>query len=875
MGEKPGRGRKDGAWQGKALRTTMKRVKVYRLEDNGKWDDQGTGHVTIDYIEGSRELVLAVVDEEDNDTLLLHNITPDDIYRKQEETIISWRDPEKALELALSFQEAEGCSYIWENMCNIREDLQSKILRSHVAGPKPALKSLVASRGSFLHDKSLSSVNAELKELPPLELSSLSVILKTILQCGMKEKMRVADLISKDRDFFPKIVNLFKTCKDIGDMDGLHIIFRLVKAIILLNSSAIFDKILSDDFILDIIGVLEYDPEVHIVQSHRAFLKDHAVLKKAIPIKNDSVVSKIHQTYRIHYIKDVILLKVLDDATLKSLNTIIHANNAFVVSFLKEDPYFIQDLFEKMRSSNISAGSKSEPVFFLREFCTVSKSLQPAQQIQLSRDLADRGLFDIVSDMLRSQDKVFVSAGTDILLHFLNQDPNLLRSYIANHEENSGEDISLLGLLVKGIVTDFGGEMQFLEILRSLLDGYSTDTVTQCRAIMELIDKKYFDKLIDIIESSCLPKSIDRSTFGSVGVGTRVEEYSAKPEILLHICEFLCFCVLHHPYKMKVNFLKSNSMEKILSLTHRRERFLVVAAVRFMRTVIGTNDELLISHVIKLKMLKPIVEAFVENGSRDNLLQSTTLELLEYIRKENKKSLVLYVVDSFWNQLVKFGHLESIQAFRLKYQEFVDRAETEETTSVGHMRKKAEERGLDKEEEDYFNTDSNEEDFSAQTTQAQQHCMVKPGDGSETHHIPARPKSGGLVDHDGDKDYNPPPKRPVEADEALNIPMARHSSLDGKVTDGNVPKKPKLEGTIRFSKINVLANVAGKHSDLEDAQPPLSPASSTINSDGNVDVREASPGSPNQQPPESFDYIAGDSSSEMVVDAAEAADSDP
>ena len=78
------------------------------------------------------------MDEEDNDTLLLHNITPDDIYRKQEgklacypflmaisfpnttvlpiylaETIISWRDPEKALELALSFQEPEGCSFIW------------------------------------------------------------------------------------------------------------------------------------------------------------------------------------------------------------------------------------------------------------------------------------------------------------------------------------------------------------------------------------------------------------------------------------------------------------------------------------------------------------------------------------------------------------------------------------------------------------------------------------------------------------------------------------------------------------------------------------------------------------------------------------------
>lgn len=29
----------------------FQRVKVYRLNDDGKWDDQGTGHVTVDYLE--------------------------------------------------------------------------------------------------------------------------------------------------------------------------------------------------------------------------------------------------------------------------------------------------------------------------------------------------------------------------------------------------------------------------------------------------------------------------------------------------------------------------------------------------------------------------------------------------------------------------------------------------------------------------------------------------------------------------------------------------------------------------------------------------------------------------------------------------------
>lgn len=29
----------------------FQRVKVYRMNDDGKWDDQGTGHVTVDYVE--------------------------------------------------------------------------------------------------------------------------------------------------------------------------------------------------------------------------------------------------------------------------------------------------------------------------------------------------------------------------------------------------------------------------------------------------------------------------------------------------------------------------------------------------------------------------------------------------------------------------------------------------------------------------------------------------------------------------------------------------------------------------------------------------------------------------------------------------------
>ncbi|XP_024313511.1 suppressor of Mek1 isoform X1 [Brachypodium distachyon] len=92
----------------------MPHVKVFRLNDEHRWDDCGEGHVMIDYLEGSKgEVVLAVLDAEDDETMLLHVITRDDIYRKQEETFISWCDPDAGMQLSLSFQDTAACSQVW------------------------------------------------------------------------------------------------------------------------------------------------------------------------------------------------------------------------------------------------------------------------------------------------------------------------------------------------------------------------------------------------------------------------------------------------------------------------------------------------------------------------------------------------------------------------------------------------------------------------------------------------------------------------------------------------------------------------------------------------------------------------------------------
>ncbi|WOL16432.1 serine/threonine-protein phosphatase 4 regulatory subunit 3B isoform X1 [Canna indica] len=784
------------------------RVKVYRLNDEGNWDDQGTGHVRVDYLEGTEDLGLIVVDEEDDEVLLTHSISSNDIYRRQEDTIISWKDPELDVELALSFQEVPGCCYIWDQVCEIQRNLHFSSLGDLEIGPRPAVEDLESTRSLLSHDESLRAANSELRELPPISLSSLPLILKTVMDCGIMDQMRVGELIIKDQEFFPKLVDLFRMCEDMENIDGLHMVFRLVKGIFLLNNPQILDRIFGEEYILDIIGSLEYDPEVPQVQRHRAFLKEHVVFREAIPIKDSSILSKIHQTYRIGYIKDVILPRVLDDAVIASLNSMIHANNAAVISLLKDDVSFIQELFTRMRSTSTSVESKRDLVFFLHEFCSLSKSLPQVQQLRLFRDLAAEGLFDIITDVLQSQDRKLVSAGTDILILFLNHDANLLRSYAIQQEGN------LLGLLVKGIVTDIGEDMhcQFLEIIRILMDSYSTSG-SQRDAIVDIFYEKHLPLLLDVIASSCPPHNCSLSIIKPPPPITMV-----KPEILSNICELLCFCVIHHPYRIRGSFIMNNAMEKVLCLTERREKFLVVAAVRFMRTIISRNDEHLLRHIAKNNLLKPVIQKFIENGDRYNMLHSGVLELLEYIRRENVIVLVLHIVDSFWDQLLKFRHLVTIQNLKIKHQQLLESPEAKNTTVTVDPRRKTEERAIEKEEEDYFNEESDEEDSA--THIRNKNVQGKLPNGTRDHppirdELPPSCRSGsvGLVDYDDDDDddvYNPPPKKSDASTENEDVafPKIKRKAAnlpDCKDEKPELTKKQKLEVRIKDSKAAISA----------------------------------------------------------------------
>ncbi|CDY70190.1 BnaAnng32870D, partial [Brassica napus] len=403
----------------------------------------------------------------------------------------------------------------------------------------------------------------------------------------------------------------------------------------------------------------------------------------------------------------------------------------------------------------------------------------------------NEGIFHVIEEVLQIPDKKLVLTGADILMLFLAQDPNLLRSYVVRTEGTP-----LLGLLLKGMTEDFGDKMhcQFLEIIRTLLDANALSGGFQKANIMDIFYEKHLPELVDVITSSCPDKSANTSE----GADGRI---ITKPEVLLNICELLCFCIMQD--LSRTSFLQNNVTEKVLHLTRRKEKYLVVAAIRFVRTLLYVHDDYVQSYVVKNNVLKPIMDVFIANGNRYNLLNSAVLDLLEHIRKGNATLLLKYIVDTFWDQLAPFQCLASIQAFMLKYEQCLETAGPKSTADAVDPRRRVEERALDKEEEDYFNEESDEEDSaSASNTQKEKPASNTEKDQAEPHlsnGVDASPsssssmRSGGLVDYEDDEDdedYKPPPLRQPEEGEDELLSLKRKSPLVEREQEPS--KKPRL-----------------------------------------------------------------------------------
>ncbi|XP_062376404.1 serine/threonine-protein phosphatase 4 regulatory subunit 3-like isoform X2 [Sardina pilchardus] len=685
---------------------TRRRVKVYTLNEDRQWDDRGTGHVSSTYVERLRGICLLVRAESDGSLLLESKISPNTAYQKQQDTLIVWSEAEN-YDLALSFQEKAGCDEIWEKICQVQ-------------GKDPALE-ITQDPIDESEEERVDELpeTSHLVELPPCELARLEEIadlVTSVLSSPIRREKLALALMSEG--YIKKLLQLFRTCEDLEDLEGLHHLYEIVRGVLFLNKAALFEVMFSDDCIMDVVGCLEYDPALVQPKRHREFLTKTAKFKEVVPITDSELRQKIHQTYRVQYIQDIILPtpSVFEENFLSTLTSFIFFNKVEIVSMLQENEKLLTEVFAQLTDEATEDSKRRELVNFFKEFCAFSQTLQPQNRDAFFKTLANLGILPALEIVMAMDDLQVRAAATDILSYLVEFSPSMVREFVMQEPQQADDDVLLINVVIKQMICDsdpeLGGAVQLMGLLRTLIDPENMLAPTNKTEKTEFLSF-FYKYCMHVLTAPLLANTAEDSDSsdiqeGSAKINRVCPDNFQTAQLLALILELLTFCVEHHTYHMKNYIMNTDLLRRVLVLMNSKHTFLALCALRFMRRIIGLKDEYYNRYIIKGNLFEPVINALLDNGTRYNLLNSAIIELFEFIKVEDVKSLIAHIVDNFYKALESIEYVQTFKGLKGRYEQEKDR----QTQRFRRYRREA--RPVEDDEEMWLNEDEDDEDEAAE-----------------------------------------------------------------------------------------------------------------------------------------------------------------
>lgn len=679
---------------------TRRRVKLYMLNEDRQWDDRGTGHVSSGYVDRLKGMSLLVRSETDGSPLLESKIQPDTAYQKQQETLIVWSEAEN-YDLALSFQEKAGCDEIWEKICQVQGKDPSVDITQDV------VEESEDERFEDMPDA------APPIELPPCDLSKLeeiSELFNSVLPSPIRrEKLSVA---IETENYIKKLIDLFHMCEDLDNINGLHHLYDIFKSIFLLNKNSLFEIMFGDDVIFDVVGILEYDSSLPQPAKHREYLQNTSRFKEVIPITNTELRNKIHQTYRVQYIQDVILPtpSVFEENMLSTLSSFIFFNKVEIVTMIQEDEKFLSSLFSQLTDDETDDEKRRELVFFLKEFCTFSQTLQPQNRDSFFKTLSNLGILSAIEIILGLDDEQMKTAAIDIFSYIVEFSPSMVREFILQEGQSQDDEDLLINLVIEQMINDtdpeLGGAMQLMAIIRLLIDPENMLATANKTEKTEFLSF-FYKHSMHVLTAPLFANTTDNNP-------SKADDYQTA-QLLSLIMELLSFCVEHHTYHIKNYIISKDLLRRVLVLLKSQHAFLALCALRFMRKIIGLKEEFYNRYITKGNLFQPVVDAFNANGDRYNLLNSAMIEMFEFVKMEDIRSLCTNIAENHIKDLENVNYVNTFKSLKHRYEQQEDRirektAPESMPSILRNNRFRRDERTLDEEEDIYFNQDDDLDD---------------------------------------------------------------------------------------------------------------------------------------------------------------------
>ncbi|KAK4688245.1 protein phosphatase 4 regulatory subunit 3, partial [Tremellales sp. Uapishka_1] len=725
----------DAAMNGSGGANDGKRVKVYELRE-ASWFDRGTGHCRTVY-DPSQDLALLIVEAEElptdkagegeqagtgsdapggflkEDLLLNSRVEKTDIYARQQDTLIVWTEPSSQLDIALSFQDAEGCEDVWHFI---------KEVQKHFNNQPSDAESQIPSSSSPLSASPMMGIGSSHIMLAdtrqPWQIPNLANIKEqeTLLRMQVKSpagrERAVEHIIGED--YIKHLITVLNQAEDLESLEDLHALCSLMQTILMFNDNGIFEYILQDDIFMGVIGMLEYDPEFPTLKaSYRQFLKETTKFREVVEIKDEAIRNKIHQTYRLHYLKDVVLARVLDDPTFGILNGFVFYNQVDIISHVQNDEGLLSELFTPFRDNAEPPtpeedGKRCDIVTFLHQLMHMGKGVQMPNRLALYRSLLDRGLLFVCEWAFKRKESKLLHSGAEMITFAVEHDVNAVRMHVLKEEDVRKTTLVVEIIAMLTTTTNLGLVSQMTDTLRTLLET-SPENETFAQRKEGPVSENFTQYFYDNCAIKLFEPLLELPEYKAVKE-TPMKLTRERATLLQNLIELLSFCVINHAHRSQYFILSNPISPRVVSLLYVKEKPLRHAAVRYVKACLKTGNHFIHRYFVKNDLLLPLFEVLENESTRDNMLSSSCMDVLDLIRKENMKPIINHLFEKYKPRIESLSQRPNLRSFMfgltVKWEQNNEPPPPPppDTSLVSTAESKAW-----KEEEDYFNGSDEEE----------------------------------------------------------------------------------------------------------------------------------------------------------------------
>ena len=647
------------------LMTKKWRVKLYRLNENGQWDDNGIGFVfCANKIEKDDLKInkLIMINEITYEEMFSIDINKDKVdFHNQRGTIMTWKTSDDIIDddTAISFQEKEGVTEIMKNIlicegknpndASILMEIQSEIyLVASIQNLPNLVRELNIDMGeeklidfiNYLKNNDCKFIkelgellNEEEKKIENLKTTTSSSLISNNNNKSNENIINENEI--KSNDYNQKQID-----KDFP-MENIHYIFTIFKNLVLIGDKELLELLVDDNLYLITFGALEYDFETMKSVPHRKYFKDIVKFKNLLNIDDQNILKKINQNLRLTYLRDTALSRLIDDNAVKTINLMIQLNNNDLIQFFLNDNKYFGILFKQMENEDLN--SKKESCLFLLELIECSKDV-PQSRVIFNENLFDQGILSIISKILDdnkkddSNNKAIVDikefikiTSIEIFINILSSIPNTILEYLKK-EDNHKLLKQLTNIMIYS--DNFGIKYEISQIYKTLIE---TEFKGQTMDRMELFNEpfqillKYLNKPID------LPISHEKKM-----------EISLTKQIIIEIL-ISWFTLMNFN---KQFWLDENKLNEIIpNLLEEIDKVINLYTIKLLKCIIDFTDPFICNRIITEKLCNNLSKLFIKNIKKNNIIISCMMEFFESLSKNKEmifNNIMTYQSDFFY-----------------------------------------------------------------------------------------------------------------------------------------------------------------------------------------------------------------------------------